>query len=223
VVAHELSQPLLGIKAFAQILRRRYTGDAFIEPKVKLIEDQAIHMEGILDSLRQHSKPPRPSSVRIDPLVPVQSAIDLFQDRARKVRVKIAVEVKGEKLPLVLTSQGHLQQVVVNLISNGLDELDGKGGGTILVTAEAVEDGVRLRVADTGPGVPAEFVGRLFESFFTTKGVEKGTGLGLSICREILESYGGSIRLMTPDETHQALGNEYGAAFEVLLRRAPQE
>jgi signal transduction histidine kinase len=222
VVVHELSQPLLGIKAFAQILRRRYRDDEFIEPKVKMIEEQAIHMETILDSLRRYSKLPESGQAEVDPLEPVRSAMELFQERAKKLRIQMQVKIP-ESLPMVCGNHGHVQQVVVNLLSNSLDELEATKGGLILVRLEEVEGAVRLRVADTGKGVEEHARERIFEHFYTDKSGEKGTGLGLAICKDILEHIHGEIRLMEPGEVESVFGAGFGAAFEVLLKQAPEQ
>ena len=222
VVAHELSQPLLGIKAFAQILRRRYSNDSFIGPKIRMIEEQAVHMEGILDGLRRYSKAPRKGKGVVKPLEPLHTAVELFRDRAKKLRVKINLEFEPH-LPDVRGNHGHIQQVVVNLISNALDELEGGKGGIIQVKADASTKGVRLHIADTGRGIDDDMRDRIFEPFYTTKGAEKGTGLGLSICRDILELHQGSIRLMAPDEVEKTFGAGFQAAFEVFLAKAPDE
>ena len=222
VVVHELSQPLLGIKAFAQILRRRFTEDKFIEPKVRMIEEQAIHMETILASLRHYSRLPQSGLGIVDPLKSVRSAMELFQDRARKLRIQIQLKVP-ESLPDVRGNHGYIQQVVVNLLSNSLDELEAIKGGLILVHLERVDDLVRLWVADTGRGIADHARERIFEQFYTEKSGEKGTGLGLAICRDILEYLHGDIRLMQPDEVESVLGTGFGAAFEVHLQVASEQ
>jgi two-component system NtrC family sensor kinase len=222
VVAHELSQPLLGIKAFAQILRRRYSNDPFIGPKIRMIEEQAVHMEGILDGLRRYSQTPRRGAGVVKPLEPLHTAMEIYRDRAKKLRVKMDLEFESH-LPGVSGNHGHIQQVIVNLLSNALDELEGSKGGIILVKADATGEGVRIRVADTGRGIDADMRDRIFEPFYTTKGAEKGTGLGLSICRDILELHHGTIRLMTLEEVEQTFGAGFQAAFEVFLAKAPDE
>jgi two-component system NtrC family sensor kinase len=215
VVVHELSQPLLGIKAFAQILRRKYSGDAFVEPKVRMIEQQAVHMEELLDGLRQYSTLERREQAGVDPLVPIRSAVDLFRERAKKLRVRLTLDAQGS-LPKVSITRGQLQQVVSNLIHNALDELD-KTGGEVLIHAAGAPDQVTIRVADTGGGVPAEVREKIFDPFFTTKDKSKGTGLGLSICREILRARGGEILLHTPESARGLLGGAYTTVFEVQL------
>ncbi len=223
VVAHELSQPLLGIKAFAQILRRKFPEESFIEPKVRMIEEQAIHMEGILASLRQYSRSAKFGVQNVDLLVPIRSAMELFHERARKLRIKVLLEGPTENLSQVRGNVGHLQQVMANLLGNALDELEERKEGSVIFRLAPSDDGIRVRVADTGGGVPADARERLFEPFFTTKASDRGTGLGLSICSDILRLFGGSIRLLADEEVAQEFGDGFGAGFEVCLAGAKDE
>lgn len=221
VVAHELSQPLLGIKAFSQILRRRYQHDQYAEPKIRIIEEQAEHMEAIIGRLRQYSKKVFDESQTTDPMIPIKTAFELLHDRLNKLRIHIDLE-GPEKLPRVLLSQGLLQQIIVNLMNNSLEELEGRKEGRILIQIEATDQYVIIRVADNGRGIPEHTRNRLFEPFFTTKGKEKGTGLGLSICYDILQDKYGKIRLMDQAEVDKVLEPGLGATFELSLAIALQ-
>ncbi|NMB76385.1 MAG: HAMP domain-containing histidine kinase [Myxococcales bacterium] len=216
VVVHELSQPLLGIKAFAQIIRRKFPDDAFIEPKARMIEQQATHMETILDTLRQYSAVENHEQARVDPALPVRAAAEIFSERARKLKIRLQIE-GASRLPSVRVTRGHLQQVMSNLLSNAIDAMEGMGG-LVVVRLEALGQQVRIRVGDSGAGIPAGVRERIFDSFFTTK-KDKGTGLGLSICRDILRQHGGEIRLLGDDEAGQ-LAPGIRTAFEVLLPAA---
>jgi len=116
-------------------------------------------------------------------------------------------------IPSVVGDPGQLQQVFLNLVANALDAMpDGGslrvmtrrvGGDQSLSDGEQLEsravdgdaDFFELRVADTGKGIPPQYVDRIFEPFFTTKDIGKGTGLGLSICRRLVEAHGGMIQV----------------------------
>ena len=109
------------------------------------------------------------------------------------------------RLDTIATDAGQLQQVFLNIIDNALDAVEKDGKVTVSVQplsadargAEAVgsNEGVCVRIADTGPGIPPDRLARIFDPFFTTKKVGEGTGLGLAICFTILESLGGFIRV----------------------------
>jgi signal transduction histidine kinase len=227
VVVHELSQPLLGIKAFAQILRRKYQDDAFLGPKLEIIVKQAELMDEMLSGLRQYGRTAVGVRPRTEPWAVVRSTVELLGERARKLQVQVLVD--GEPGPPEVPARevccrpGALQQVVVNLLANALDELEESHGGRILIRLAREQAGLRLLVADSGAGVPAEHRGRIFEAFYTTKDPGRGTGLGLSICRDILRRCGGDIRLLEREEATAAFGQELGATFEVRLPWAEAE
>jgi two-component system NtrC family sensor kinase len=125
--------------------------------------------------------------------------------------VDLAVDVHGG-LPSVALGREQLVQVVLNLVLNAADSVEG-GGHVRIAAAPSTEGGVRLSVEDDGPGVALEVRDRLFEPFVTTKEVGKGSGLGLAVCRGLIEAIGGTIAL---DETAPR-----GARFVIELPRAP--
>jgi signal transduction histidine kinase len=94
--------------------------------------------------------------------------------------------------PQVVMQRGQLSEIFVNLLQNAREAMEGKG--RITLTVERLEDGkARIEVADSGPGIPADQVGRIFEAYYTTK--PRGTGLGLAIVKNTVEVYGGAIRV----------------------------
>ncbi len=133
VVAHELSQPLLGIKAFAQMLQRHYSEDDFVAPKVKIIIQQAKVMESIIDNLRQFISHKTPETGGVDLAHVISNAVELFQERARKSRVRITTDL-ADQLPRIHGTRAHLQQVVVNLLSNALDEVESGEPGMVRIS-----------------------------------------------------------------------------------------
>jgi signal transduction histidine kinase len=116
-------------------------------------------------------------------------------------------------IPSVVGDPGQLQQVFLNLVANALDAMPDGGSLRIMTRRasgdESLSDGgqldsravdgdtgfVELCVADTGKGIPPQYVDRVFEPFFTTKDIGKGTGLGLAICRRLVEAHGGMIQV----------------------------
>lgn len=132
-----------------------------------------------------------------------------FKDRAK-------VEVQDARPPSVRGNRGKLSQVVLNLLTNALDAVEGRPDPErrrVLVSfGDEVREGAAyavLRVADTGPGIPSELRTRIFDPFFTTKPVGRGTGLGLFICNNLIEEHGGIM------EVESAEGQ--GATFSVYL------
>jgi signal transduction histidine kinase len=93
--------------------------------------------------------------------------------------------------PVVLGDRQHLQQVLLNLVLNAVQAM--RAGGTLTIEAQSGRDGVSLVVADTGAGIPADVLPRVFDPYFTTR--TDGLGLGLTIARRIVEAHGGAIEL----------------------------
>ena len=105
----------------------------------------------------------------------------------------------------------RLQQVIVNLLSNAADAMEGRAGA-IELAARAVGEEVVMTVRDHGPGVAAAIADRIFDPFFTTKTVGSGLGLGLSISYNIMKDFGGDLRVMNHSDG--------GAVFEIVLQAA---
>jgi two-component system C4-dicarboxylate transport sensor histidine kinase DctB len=115
-------------------------------------------------------------------------------------------------LPLVRAGPLRLGQVIVNLLSNAADAVEGRADRRIAVCARAAGGRVLLTVADSGPGIPASIAHRVFDPFFTTKTVGAGLGLGLSISYNIAKGFGGDLRIGTTSGG--------GAEFTLDLKRA---
>ena len=143
-----------------------------------------------------------------------ESVIGLVQNVALMRGVQLRLEPGPEKA-IVKGDEVPLQQVVLNLLNNAMDAVQGRPRGERMVTVRTLIGGGmgEVVVEDNGPGIPPEIHGRLFESFFTTK--QDGLGMGLSICRSIVESLGGKIT------AENRPGG--GAVFRVSLPLAPTE
>lgn len=101
------------------------------------------------------------------------------------------VTVASPRLPVVQADSLQIDQVLVNLVLNAVQAMRATGGGTLTLTLDGHDGGARVRVADTGPGIPPRHRGRLFDPFFTTR--PDGAGLGLFSCRRIIQAHGGTI------------------------------
>jgi two-component system NtrC family sensor kinase len=207
-VAHEINNPLGGILAFAQLMSREERSAEDME-NLRLIQDAANRAKRIVESLLRFSRRPREEEKGPVPLPQVvEDALFLLSSQLKEGRTEV---IRRCEPALALGNANQLQQIVVNLLVNALQAMNGEGTVTIS-TGEAGPGRVQLSVADTGPGVRPEIAKRIFEPFFTTKPEGQGTGLGLSICYQIAEEHGGSIRVDT--------GAERGAIFVLELPAA---
>jgi two-component system NtrC family sensor kinase len=133
----------------------------------------------------------RTQEVQLNELM--EELVSISAQRARYSNVTITTNFQ-EDLPAIKVSLSELQQVFLNLINNALDAME-KEGGEINITSQLEGDNIVVGVDDTGPGIAAANLNRIFDPFYTTKPVGKGTGLGLSICYGIIKKLGGEIEV----------------------------
>ncbi len=195
-VAHEINNPLGGILAFAQLMSREERSPEDME-NLRLIQDAANRAKRIVESLLRFSRRPRSEEKGPVPLPQVvEDALFLLSSQLKDGRTEV---IRRCEPALAMGNANQLQQIVVNLLVNALQAMNGEGTVTI-TTGETGSGRVQLSVTDTGPGVRPEIAKRIFEPFFTTKPEGQGTGLGLSICYQIAEEHGGTIRVDTTGE-----------------------
>lgn len=196
-VAHEINNPLGGILAFAQLMRRdegRSEGD---QESLALIEESALRCKRIVQSLLQFSRKSRVEERRPFELSKcVEDAVLLFKAQLKNApKVELSMRL-AKGLPEVHGDPGQLGQVVLNLLQNGLHALPDNVGR---LQVETGSQGGRcfFRVADTGSGIEADHLPHIYEPHFTTKAPGKGTGLGLAISYRIVQDHGGTIEVDT--------------------------
>jgi two-component system sensor kinase FixL len=207
-LVHEVNQPLTAITNYINACRRLAAAGNLpaIAPAMQQIEDQTRRTREIVQRIRDFVKK-RDIELRTENLAQVVSeAIELTRDSARGEDVKVRTEVPPALQ--VNVDRVQLQQVLFNLMRNGIEAMRGRPRCEITVAARAEQGMVQVSVADSGPGVPAEVRSRLFQPFLTTK--PNGMGIGLSVCRTIIEAHGG--RLWIEDAPRE------GAVFRFTLQ-----
>jgi two-component system, LuxR family, sensor kinase FixL len=226
-LAHELNQPLAAILSNAQVGSRRLAAEPpdlseMGEILADIVEDTK-RAGGIVHGMRaMFAKDATLDLVPVDLNAVINGSLSLLHGEivARKGTVDFS---PGDPLPPVRGSFVELQQVLINLILNGLDACreNRRGGNSaeapyLRIESRQVPDGVVVNVADEGPGIPPENRERIFEPFFSTKSDKGGLGLGLSISRGIVERFGGTLEAL-PSEPGS------GAVFRILLPGAENE
>jgi two-component system NtrC family sensor kinase len=209
-VAHEINTPLTGISSYTQMLLGMIPPT---DPKHGLLEKihrQAERAAGIVNNLLNFSR--TGSATEFGP-VDIHRVLDdtlqLLEPQLRKGQIEIERRYQ-DGLPPVWGNAGKLQQVFTNLLLNARDAIIG-GGRITLTTSE--EDGVvSIEVADTGIGIAPEDLPRIYDPFFTTKGVGVGTGLGLAVTYGIVQEHAGRISV------ESAVGR--GTTFHIILPKA---
>jgi signal transduction histidine kinase len=191
-VAHEVNTPLAVISTYAQMLAKQISGD---DQKSKLLEKiakQTFRASEIVNSLLNFSRTSTTDFIEVDLNRIIRETLTLIEHQLEKTGVEVKVNLDSA-LPGVKGNGGKLQQVFLNLFLNARDAMD--RGGILAVRTSSDGDTARVEVADTGQGIPAENLARIYDPFFTTKAARKGTGLGLSVTYGIVREHGGTIEV----------------------------
>ena len=199
-LAHELSQPLTAIAAYARGCLRVLGGKA-PEPEmlyegVSEVAEQAERAGDVLGRLREFVRggEPRRAFVEVAPLI--HAAVSLARAEATQNEVEIDARLESG-LPPVLADHVQIEQVLLNLLRNALEAIATADSQQRLIVVEAHYNSrraVEISVTDSGPGISTDVANRLFEPFVTTK--PEGMGMGLSISRSIVASHGGKLRML---------------------------
>ncbi|MCG6943601.1 MAG: response regulator [Thiohalocapsa sp.] len=213
-IAHELNNPLMGITGYVEYCRERQPADS----RCRDILDDALRetrrCKELVDNLLLFARVERSGE---DAFTPVDCAelvarvLRLMDYRIRHEKVAVVRNFGAAGEPLHTRPQA-LQQVLLNLVVNALDAMQGRQRRELRIALDCGADPVRITIEDTGNGIPAEQMTLIFDPFYTTKPVGKGTGLGLSVSKGIIEGLGGEIRCeSTPG---------VGTRFTLSLQRA---
>jgi two-component system NtrC family sensor kinase len=213
-VAHEINNPLAIIMATSGVIRDMLNPEFELDhspeaicKELSVIDTAADRAKGITRKLQDMGKSRTPAVVECD----VNALVDEVVNRLKKVEFKSkhidVVSNLNTDLPHILAEPEPLRQVFANILINAGDAILDKG--TITLSTESKEGMIWVTIADTGKGIPAENLQRIFNPFFTTKGGGRGTGLGLSIAASIVKYLGGTIKVNSIRGA--------GSSFTVLL------
>jgi len=216
-VSHELRTPIASLSAAAEMLRRTGELPEAASELLMMIERNAERLRRLVEDLLDLSRiEARGLPLTLEPLAPsaiVQGLIDPLRARAEARRIALSITLPAD-LPLVRADRRALEQVLGNLLDNALKYAS--DGARVEMSGAALDGRVRLRVSDSGPGIEARHLPRLFERFYRVDAGRSrdlgGTGLGLSIVKHLVESMGGTVRV------DSAVGR--GTTFEVSLPAA---
>jgi signal transduction histidine kinase len=205
-IAHELNNPLTGIRSMAQVLVSEAKVQSQLKNDLEEVEKAAGRCQSIINNLLDFSKGAIEHSVRMMDLNEiVQKTLPFLKSAMGRFRSDVSLSEE----PLPVRVEPHLlQQVIFNLVNNACQALVEKG--EVKVRTYRDRNWAMLEVVDNGPGIPGDLQERIFEPFFTTKAEGEGTGLGLSFSREFVRQFGGEISCASE------LG--HGAIFRVQLK-----
>jgi two-component system NtrC family sensor kinase len=191
-VAHELNNPLASVVGFSEVLTQT-APDAKSRQYSETIFKSALRCKRIVQSLLSFARREQSERKLASANNLVEMILEIVGYSLRTGNIEVVTRLEPN-LPLVLVDTGQIQQVLLNIINNAQEAIQGGGQpGRIQISTETRAPNIRITIQDNGPGIPREHLRRLFDPFFTTKEVGKGTGLGLSLCYGYIKEHGGTI------------------------------
>ena len=188
-VAHEVRNPLSALRGLVQMLAKDKDPDSPQAEYARVAVEEVDRLERVVSGLLEYTRPRKPRLVPLDLGETLEATRQFMADDPRGQAVEMVLEVPSG-LPPVLADPDLVRQVLVNLIVNALEAINGQG--RIEIRARQEKGQVVVEVRDDGPGLPPGDPEQLFDPFFSTR--ERGTGLGLAIARRIIRDQGGELR-----------------------------
>jgi signal transduction histidine kinase len=213
-LSHEIRNPLSSIRLSLQSLHRDLASGFIPQDSTRVIEialNEVKRLDGVVRAVLEMGRPEGPAEGRTcrvhDTLA---ETLDVLRPKARALAIELAYAPRAEH-DVVHGEANGLRSVVINLVVNAIDVLDGRNDGRIRISTWSGDGELHVRVADNGPGVPEDVAGSIFEPFFTTK--TRGNGIGLPTALRTVQPWGGTI-------VHEPVVAGSGAVFVVKLKLA---
>jgi signal transduction histidine kinase len=188
-VAHQAGTPLNLVSGYVQMIRDDPRTDEAIRKRLRTVDAQIQQVVQVLRTMLDHARlQPAPATVSLAEMI--ERVRELAEPRLSRAGIKLQISVP-DGLPPLLADSTQFEMALLNLVTNALDAMS--AGGTLTITAAAIATGIRLTIADTGPGIAPEIMDRIFEPWVTSKPAGQGTGLGLAIVRHVVQAHGGTI------------------------------
>ena len=187
-LAHEIRNPLAGIAGVVDVMGKELPASSPSRAVMGDVQNEVLHIQNILNDLLSYSRPRPPNFHPADINTTVEQAIQLARQQVLTKPIRVLYE-PVPALPEVLHDPALIQQVILNLLLNGIQAIT--GDGTVEVSSSLEDDFVLIQVSDTGRGIAPDALSKIFKPFFTTR--SEGTGLGLSLANGIVQSHGGRI------------------------------
>ncbi len=198
-VAHELRNPLGGVKMFASLARQEVDESSEAADFIDRITREVGSLERIIGDFLEYARPSHPRTEPVDLAVAAGKASDLLAEDFERSNARLQLDIP-ESFPAVQADPEHVRRVLLNLFSNALEALPASGGVVRVFAEHSAEDEIALNVEDNGHGMDAVTMAKIFNPFFTTR--DNGMGLGLAIVKKTLEENGAAIEVAsTPGKT----------------------
>jgi signal transduction histidine kinase len=197
-IAHEVKNPLVAIRTFAELLPERFTDEEFRTDFSRVVLQEIDRIDGLIGQLRGLALASERTMTPLDIHGPLEQLLTLLKDQFERARVAIAV-ARDRDTPRIAGNSDQIKQLFLNVLINAIEAMP--DGGRLAVRVASPGDlgrpGVVVEFSDTGSGIPPDLLESVFDPFITTKA--KGTGLGLSISRGIADAHGATISARNND------------------------
>jgi two-component system sensor histidine kinase HydH len=207
-VAHEIRNPLSSIKGFAQFFLKKNPPESTDRKYSEVMIQEVERLDRVISNLLDYAKPKEPAREKTSFADIIHRCLALIKDDAQSKRVEVAVEIE-KGIPSVQVDRDQITQVLLNITLNGLYAM--QQGGRLIIRCFMGQQGksIIIEIKDTGHGIPAKELPRIFDPFYTTK--KTGTGLGLAIAHRIVENHGGTLAVKSTGKS--------GTTFRIVLPR----
>ncbi len=204
-VAHEINNPVSGVLNLSMLLERLMASGAYppgreaeFRKYLSLISTETARVGRIVSDLLAFSRRSKPQRAPADLNKLVRTTIGLADHKLKLISAELVLDLQ-ENLPLVECDSSQIQQVILNLVLNGAQAMQPKGGGKLTIRTHLIprEESVELCVQDTGEGIAPENLSKIFDPFFTTKAEGKGVGLGLAVLYGIVKAHEGEVEVVS--------------------------
>jgi nitrogen-specific signal transduction histidine kinase len=216
-IAHEIKNPLVAIKALAELLPEQYDDEEFRETFSQVALHEVERIDALVQRLQNLDAVPPSRMRRISILAPLDETLALLSGELTSKHITLSFK-NDCCLPFILGDHDQLKQVFLNVCLNSIEAMQEGGTLSISLSTEAAHgaggESLRVCIADTGPGLSRVDLNQIFNPFVTTK--KYGSGLGLAICKAIMLQHGGTINAMN-------CRHGSGARFIVRLRIVHEE
>jgi len=214
-ISHEINNPLESVTNLLYLARQKNPNDTEIQAWLDTADKELRRVSQIVtQTLRFHRQATKPRAITPEELL--EPTLGLYQGRLTNANIRLNLQHRGAGL--IVCYEADIRQVLNNLVGNAIDAM--RNGGCLFIrTTKSLHrktdlEGVRITIADTGVGIPRSIASRIFEAFYTTKGLN-GTGLGLWISKGIVDKHNGCIRVRSRTGPHA------GTVFSVFLPMTP--
>jgi two-component system NtrC family sensor kinase len=191
-VAHELNNPLTGIVTYSHLILEDTDGDDPKKASIEKIVGQATRCRDIIRGLLDFSRQRKPDKVLSNINTVMDQCLSFVENQALFLNIELQKNFQ-EDLPMIVIDPSQVERVIMNMIINAAEAMDGDGQLTLTTRSGPKSESVELEFKDNGPGISEENIEKIFDPFFTTKDVGHGTGLGLAISYGVVKAHNGTI------------------------------